>query len=369
MSKTKKVVSLVLAMTMILCVFSVSVFAADDTSKTTTWSIASTAAGTAPAVGTDIVVAVSLTTDYAVGQIGFSLNYDTAKLTYKSAAVGAGYPASYGTNPHFTINGSVGGAGIVSGTIVPNTAGFSTAVPAVSLTNAVVVNVTFTVKATGATTVSINKDVKNDANIDGELYVTRSLSGNINVLGDGFAYGQTAAYGTDSLSFGASAPSVPELAVAAGKGGVIDASKADGTYAGYVYGIEINDGETADTVFEATNGGSVNVVANSESLTEATGATLQLLDADGDVVEEYIIIIFGDVNGDGGIDSLDSIYLQEWEMFISAYDNEYQYFAGDVNFDGSSDSLDGIFIEENEMFISALNTQVDIATAVRALSA
>ncbi|NLA66575.1 MAG: hypothetical protein GX862_11825, partial [Leucobacter sp.] len=97
------------------------------------------------------------------------------------------------------------------------------------------------------------------------------------------------------------------------------------------------------------------------------GATLQLLDAGANVVAEYTVIIFGDVNGDGGIDSLDAIYLQEWDAFISSYDNEYQYFAGDVNFDGAADSLDGIFIEENEAFISELNTQADIAAGVLAL--
>lgn len=356
MSKTRKVVSLALAMVMMLCMFSV-IASADDTGSNSSWTISSTAAGTNVAVGTDVTVALSLTTDYAVGPIGFSLNYDSAKLTYKSAAVGAGYPATYGANPHFTVNGT---NGKVIGAIIADTSAMTSPVSAVRLTNAVVVNVTFTVVAAGGT-VSINKDVKSDANINGKLYAAKSNSGIINQLGTGFSYGQVTAYGTDTLTFGSAAPATPELTVVAGKGGVIDTAN------GYVYGIEINDGETAATTFTATNGGSVNVVANSEGITEGTGATLQLLDAGANVVAEYTVIIFGDVNGDGGIDSLDAIYLQEWEAFISSYDNEYQYFAGDVNFDGAADSLDGIFIEENEAFISELNTQADIAAGVLAL--
>lgn len=352
MSKTRKVVSLALAMVMMLCMFSV-IASADDTGSNSSWTISSTAAGTNVAVGTDVTVALSLTTDYAVGPIGFSLNYDSAKLTYKSAAVGAGYPATYGANPHFTVNGT---NGKVIGAIIADTSAMTSPVSAVRLTNAVVVNVTFTVVAAGGT-VSINKDVKSDANINGKLYAAKSNSGIINQLGTGFSYGQVTAYVTDTLTFGSAAPATPELTVVAGTGGVIDTAN------GYVYGIEIDNGDTVDSTFTATNGGSINVVANIYDLTEATGATLQLLDAVGGVVAEYTVIIFGDVNCDGMIDSTDSTLICEWEGGVSYSDDIYQEFAGDVNMDMAPDSTDATLIEENEGGISILYTQTDIAAA------
>lgn len=67
------------------------------------------------------------------------------------------------------------------------------------------------------------------------------------------------------------------------------------------------------------------------------------------VVETYTIIIFGDVTGDGNIDSIDAGVLVDYENFRVSWDmvtDIERYVAGDMNGDGNIDGIDaGILVD------------------------
>ena len=86
-----------------------------------------------------------------------------------------------------------------------------------------------------------------------------------------------------------------------------------------------------------------------------TGTKVELIEnSTGAVLETYFIVIFGDVNGDGNIDSIDAGSLVDFENGIIAwYPNATSpyYLASDLNGDGNVDSMDaGIAVDfENKM--------------------
>jgi hypothetical protein len=74
----------------------------------------------------------------------------------------------------------------------------------------------------------------------------------------------------------------------------------------------------------------------------------------GTVWETYHIVVFGDVNGDGNIDSADAGVLVDYENYLITWDtNEDASFvlAGDVNADGNVDSSDAGIIVDYENYI------------------
>ena len=133
----------------------------------------------------------------------------------------------------------------------------------------------------------------------------------------------------------------------AGSGCVVDSE------AGIIYGLE--PGITAEQ-FESSF-----VSVDSGYLLEystgaiGTGTVVSVKnDSTGEAVDSYTIIIFGDINGDGSIDSLDAGTAVDYENYMLAWDppfDEIMPFAGDINGDGSIDSLDaGIMVDaENYM--------------------
>jgi uncharacterized repeat protein (TIGR02543 family) len=75
-----------------------------------------------------------------------------------------------------------------------------------------------------------------------------------------------------------------------------------------------------------------------------TGTKVELIDnSTGAVLQTYTIVIFGDVNGDGNIDSIDAGVMVDVQNYSTTWDpvaNAYYYKAGDLNGDGNIDSID-----------------------------
>jgi len=77
-----------------------------------------------------------------------------------------------------------------------------------------------------------------------------------------------------------------------------------------------------------------------------------------EVVESYTIIIFGDLNGDGMIDSMDSGAVIDYENFFIDWNPSTDYArlkSGDVNGDGIVDSMDAGIIVDVENYIVEIN--------------
>lgn len=133
--------------------------------------------------------------------------------------------------------------------------------------------------------------------------------------------------------------------------GVVDREHHDGEYAGYLYGI--TPGESVEEVFRAT-GGTLEYVANDKGVTNGTGAIVQVMN-DKEVVAKYVVIIFGDVNGDGAVDAEDRLLLTQDIGGASELSGAFD-FAGNVNGDDSTDADDRLLLTQ------AVGGSTDIST-------
>ena len=125
----------------------------------------------------------------------------------------------------------------------------------------------------------------------------------------------------------------PELVVTEDTTGYIDEARK------YVYGVKAGDEATA--YFEATNGGSIEMVANDAGVTNGTGALLQLKGADGSVLDTYTLIIFGDVDGTGAVDASDTLPIMQYVADSVANSlSDVQLFAADIDASSAVDASD-----------------------------
>lgn len=334
MSKTRKILSVVLALVMVFSVLSVSASAAanyetaEDLAEfgyNQIWEIKEDEND-----GSDSIVTVNvyLTTNYPTGSIQFVVNNTNpaaAVLDYENVALGTGFP--YDAEIKANANGKV--------LIVPETTADTVTAP--TLDNALVATLKYTYAGSGSATLTIKDDEKTAETPAGTLIAARMDDGDI-VTGNPVV-GQPATV-TGEVNIGAAAAE-SELVVKAGTNGVIDDTRM------CVYGIDVMDaGQAIGDVFEVTNGGSIEVTPSNEGVEEGTGAILVAKNAAGDVIGEYTVVIHGDVNGDGSSDSLDADILCQFEGGLIADFSEFgisddvAFVAGDINADGGADSLD-----------------------------
>lgn len=79
-----------------------------------------------------------------------------------------------------------------------------------------------------------------------------------------------------------------------------------------------------------------------------TGTKLLLKDADGKVVEEYEVVIFGDANGDGVVDVMDTICLDLYTVYDASanYAKESaQWYALNLNADADVNANDAVLLD------------------------
>lgn len=360
MSKTRKVLGIVLAVALILNVVAVAAFAAnDDSSRTNEWTLLSDAFENEPVVGTTFTVDVQLLADYNLGPVQFALEYDNANFSV--AASGAinisGYPYTANVNYNY-----VADKNILKVIIVPNTAGLSY-LPAVKLTNATTIaTITFTYLSAG--TIEIADDYKTNANIGGSLCAFRSLKDDLLECGpNDLVYGQTHTITEGDHEVGSAASEPAELAIIDGTGGVIDEAR------GYVYGVEMTEEwQMIEDVFEATNGGYIEV-DNSEFM--GTGALVNLYEADGTPVATYTFILFGDIDGDGEITALDASIAEMHDFWsygdTGRIEDEAVLFAGDIDVDGDITALDASITEMHDFWSYGENLRLTQAEVIALL--
>ena len=355
MSKTRKLLSVVVALMMVVSMFAMTANAAnyyeseEDAAKyEQIWALSK------PVDNGDgtYTVDVSLTTNYETGPIQFVLtNTNPEVAAIKSVTLGDAIPASYNATLSVSkANGKV--------MIIADTAG--TATITAEEINGVIATVVYTYAGSGSATIAIEDDAKSATNVGGSLIAARMGDGDV-VTGDPIT-GQTVTVG-DSVIIG-SAAQAPTLAVIDGTIGVIDTTRqdmycdadgigtGDATFTGYIYGVEPEAGETVDAVFEVVGDGELEILANDAGSEAGTGTIVNVLDTNGDVVETYCLIIFGDLNGDGVIDVYDAADIElhdAWgypsETDGMRMDRAYQVFAGDINCDAVLDVYDAADIE------------------------
>ncbi len=326
---SKKVLGALLAVVMLLSVFSISAFAirADeyepaDTTYKSNWTISCNGSS----------ATITVTANYALGPIGFKLlnasNFDGVTV--------AGYYDSY--DAQVSPKGEV--------LILPVSAAEGAGSTPVLAENT---TVTITVACTTSNATAIEAEVKDAMNPGGSLIASR-LSGttveNSNIIAGQIADVAGQVINPDVIP-DEEEPKDVTLTPASGKTGFVDETR------GYVYGVP-EATEDPTTYFSTT--GYVEMVANDAGAINGTGATLNLYtdSSKSTLVKSYTLIVFGDLDGDGAINGNDTTVVERHAAVQAVVEDPAILFAGDVDCDLQVNGNDTTSIERHAAVQSSI---------------
>lgn len=366
MVKSKKILSLALAFVMALSVLTMGVFAA-KTTPTATFTVSSSASEVATGDIVTITVKANATETFYAGPMSLPIEYDASLFEYVADSVTVENIYGAGTTTS-AVNTE---AGKLTVALTPSTSG---AVTAPNLSGANLTVLTFKLKAigsTGSSTVAIANDQKTAANINGKFYCG-SFDGADPKTAELTEMGQTLNRESATISFKGAAVEPADLAIKsefASSGIIIDTHKTfGGKFAGVVYGFDLG-GAVPKAAFytarlEATNGGSIEVVKTpyvKRPASYGTGTTVVVKNADGSVAKTYVIVILGDINGDGKIMSSDTQMIYNHINNLGKITDEVQIMAANAvpakgrNEDLKAESLYTINASDMQAIYNAVN--------------
>lgn len=311
MVKSKKILSLALALVMALGVLTMGVFAA-KTTPTATFTVSASPSEVATGDEVTITVKANATETFYAGPMSLPIEYDKSLFEY--VADSATVANIYGEST--TKSAVKAEAGKLTVALTPSTSG---AVTAPDLNGANLTVLTFKLKAigsTGSSTVAIADDQKTAANIGGKFYCGSFDSANPKTA-ELTEIGQTLNRVPATISYKGGAVEAADLELTAKgteDGVVIDTRITfGGQYDGAVYGFKqvnattfrANNNYITNSV-QATNEGSLSIARSFNTAGWSTGTIITALNKDGSESKKYIVIIFGDVNCDGLINGNDT---------------------------------------------------------------
>ena len=356
MVKSKKILSLALALVMALGVLTMGVFAA-KTTPTATFTVSASASEVANGDEVTITVKANATETFYAGPMSLPIEYDSSLFEY--VADSATVTNIYGAGA--TKSAVKAEKGKLTVALTPSTSG---AVTAPNLNGANLIVLKFKLKAigsTGSSTVAIADDQKTAANIGGKFYCGSFDSADPKTA-ELTEMGQTLNRVSTTISY-AGGTGTPELVLKQADNGAVirnNLCTTSGKFAGCVFGIDTLNGENIED-FVTTAVGSIEVVANADG-NMSTGATILLKDAAGEVVATYVFIYFGDVNGDGAVDITDAATVEAHDQWVETIEEDTAaYYASDVNCDATVDITDSAAIEAQDQWVESLEAQNVIA--------
>lgn len=315
---SKKILSVVLALVLVMTTFAVCAFAVGgtgyedkDSTYTQTWALGEPVDNGNGTWSVDVI----LKANYYVGAISFVVtNSNPTAAVLKTVTKGAAltYEANIQKNSK---------SGLVA--IIPEPIDESE--KGVDLTaGGVIATLTYTLADGESAQLAIANDPKTATSTGGDLIAARLSDNNLTTAT--MIYGQTVTSVGDSVNLG-NAAADPVLSGV--DTGVVDAEN------GYVYGVPA--GADANAYFAVADG-------SFELSGNGTGATLVVKTTSGDVFATYTLIIFGDVNGDGAITATDAATIEAASLGASM-SSDANAFAADVNSDGSITATDAATVE------------------------
>lgn len=341
MSKSRKILSVVLALVMTVSVFAIVANAAStsyetDDTYTQTWTLGEPV----KVDDTTYTVDVSLKTNYATGAIQFVVtNTDSSVAALSGVKLGAAVPTAYNATISKSAKGKV--------VIIPSTAG-EDSITAKAI-DGVVATLTYTYSGSGSATIAIENSPKSATNVSGSLIAARMSNGDL-VTGN-LITGQKVTSVGESRTIGSAAS--PELVAKTGTTGYVDETR------GFVYGVDIGAADPC-AYFEATNGGYIEMTANDSGVKNGTGATLTLYNnsSKSTAIKSYTLVIFGDVNCDGAVDAMDVGVIKNHAAFVVLITDPAILFAADVNADATVDAMDVGVVKNHAAFVVSLAANV-----------
>ena len=361
MTKAKKAISLIVSVVMLLGVLAVGVFANDNTGVAENGTIALSFDKASYNAGETVKVTVKLTTDYYAATVSVPVQYDSSAVKFVSGTTASTLFGAGDATKTVVNDAAAGGKTYVYVGVLPQAAGGAVAQKA----NGVVLStLTFTAsKAISDTAAAFGvlNDQKTMTNLGGKLYVGSYKTSEMTKK-------ELRAYieklETEMKAAAAADPELILTETGADYGTVIrkDLCTGSGDYAGCVFGIDTLNGENIED-YVTTKAGSIEVVANDQG-NITTGATILLKNDSGEVVATYVFIYFGDVNGDGAVDSADAAAVELHDQFVELLDEDTApYYAAEVNGDSAIDSADAGAIELHDQFVELLSDQNVLAEA------
>ena len=145
-----------------------------------------------------------------------------------------------------------------------------------------------------------------------------------------------------------------------------------GDYMGTIYGIDTlgwddtleADGTLADFLTTAYGDDYLEVIVPDDAGVETTGTIINVLDEDGNAIESYVFVYFGDVDMSGDITSVDAFMCEYYETNYEGIDTFEQFMAGDLDADGWPTSVDGFTMEYYETNYEGMPEQADVAAGI-----
>lgn len=340
MKNKNKIIAIIVAIVLVASIFVVGTVA-----NTKNTSIAISIDKTELLAGQSATVAVTASADYPVATASIPVFYDktmvtvsnaTATLTgYDVANVTTDLTATDSKNIYANTNIDSGKFGFV---LVTYIAGANDTVSTINNKTVLTFTITALADVSGEALLKcVTESAKTEENVAGMLYFGTTTSGttitsipenveNVDVT--------NAVQSATIITGGADLVAKDYMPT------VIDATNK------YVYGI--TPGDSIEDYIRVNNG-SFELVANSSGFTNGTGATVNVKDASGTVVDTYTIIIFGDVNGDGLCDSADAVGIKQMSVYMSEFVGASS-FAGDVTGDAIIDSADAVLVKQISVY-------------------
>ena len=127
----------------------------------------------------------------------------------------------------------------------------------------------------------------------------------------------------------------------------IKTSESEGTSFLYNLATNLTPKALLDNFVNSDENGTLEVQTVVDGVV-GTGSKLLLKDADGVVVEEYEVVIFGDVNGDGIVDIMDTICLDLYTVYDASANyakHSAQWFALNLDANDNVDAADAVLLD------------------------
>ena len=374
MTKSKKIISIILALALVAGIGTVMIISSAENNSRDT-EIAVTVDKTELSAGESAVVTVKATTNYAVGTMSIPVFYDK---TLVDVSEGTAILNEY-TNRTVTTDLTAAdtekiyaNTGIDSGKfgfVLVNYIGGAGTTVQTMLEDDVVLTFKVTAKAEvkgKAVIKAVAESAKTDSNVQGMLYFGAQPDGNVintipeNVEGIALknaAIAVNMSNGNNTIMLKEGAPYEA----------IIDLVNC-GDYNGTIYGIDTlgwddtleADGTLADFLTTAYGDEYLEIVVGDAGV-ETTGTVINVLDEDGNAVETYVFVYFGDVDMDGFVGVSDAYMCEYYEMNYTGIDTLHQLMAGDLDCDAMSGVSDAFTMEYYEMMYEGIPEQADIA--------
>lgn len=336
MKKKNKIIAIIVALALI-----VSVFVVGTVANTKNTSIAISIDKTELTAGQSATVTVTASADYPVATASIPVFYDKTMVTVSNAtATLTGYAVAEVTTDltavdsakiYANTNISSSKFGFV---LVTYIGGANDTVSTID--NKTILTFIITAKADvsgDALVKCVTESAKTEDNIEGMLYFGATTSGTTitsipenveNIDVENASKSATIVTGGVDLVAKADMPTV------------IDNTNK------YIYGITA--GDSVEDYIQVNNG-SYELVANSSGYTNGTGATVNVKNSSGTVVDIYTVIIFGDVDGNGIVDGTDNLSIMQYVADSNVNSLEgFQLWASDLDASGETDGTDGLTI-------------------------